>query len=95
MLTADECAMIAVNHSMPEEVELEIVKPTEWRLGFSIPLDLLERYAGRLRALKGSQWRANFNKCGDETSRPHWATWAPVDELNFHKPECFGKIKFA
>jgi hypothetical protein len=44
---------------------------------------------------KGNLWRANFYKCGDDTSHPHWAAWSPVDELNFHLPRCFGRLGFA
>ncbi|MEW6117215.1 MAG: carbohydrate-binding family 9-like protein, partial [Nitrospirota bacterium] len=40
------------------------------------------------------EWRANFYKCGDATSHPHWASWAPVEALNFHLPHCFGTICF-
>ena len=35
-----------------------------------------------------------FFKCGDKTSHPHWASWNPVDELNFHLPRCFSEIIF-
>ena len=42
----------------------------------------------------GQRWRAlatrprcHAFKCGDQTSHPHWASWAPIGEaLNFHQP---------
>ena len=55
---------------------------------------MLARYSGPLGTLAGRAWRANFYKCGDQTSHPHWAAWSPVDELNFHLPRCFGTIAF-
>lgn len=39
---------------------------------------------------------ANFYKCGDETQKPHYLTWNPVETSNpdFHRPEFFGKLIF-
>ncbi len=39
---------------------------------------------------------ANFYKCGDETSKPHFLSWNPIETENpdFHRPEDFGKVKF-
>jgi hypothetical protein len=44
----------------------------------------------------GVTWRANFYKCADKTSHPHWLTWAPVNypKPKFHLPEYFGRIEF-
>ena len=39
---------------------------------FSIPFAVLEEYIGPLGAAAGQVWRANFYKCGSETSHPHW-----------------------
>lgn len=94
-LTAEDAAMVKVFHTMPEVVDPEIAEDTEWRLGFFIPFKLFEKYFGNLGALGGRKWRANFYKCGDSTSHPHWASWAPVSELNFHLPQCFQTIEFA
>ncbi len=46
--------------------------------------------------LKGLKARANFYKCGDKTSKPHFVTWNPVGTENpdYHQPEYFGKLKF-
>ncbi|NLZ95436.1 MAG: hypothetical protein GX921_06390 [Bacteroidales bacterium] len=39
---------------------------------------------------------ANFYKCGDETSEPHFISWNPIDtpSPNFHVPQYFGKLIF-
>lgn len=94
-LAEEELRSIGIYHSLPAEVEPEISVPVTWVLEFSIPLSLLERYAGPLGALSGKRWRANFYKCGDATSHPHWASWAPLEERNFHLPRCFGSFLFA
>ncbi len=93
-LSMDEGRGILVYHSMPEIVEPEIDKRVVWRIEFAIPLSVLERYAGPIGELGGQIWRANFYKCGSETSRPHWASWSPIDERNFHAPASFGRLRF-
>jgi hypothetical protein len=94
-LKTRELAQVRIYHSLPSFVEPEIQAPTTWVLEFAIPLAMLERYTGPLGKLNGHAWRANFYKCADHTSHPHWASWAPVDALNFHLPHCFGAIAFA
>ena len=38
----------------------------------------------------------NFFKCADDSSHPHWASWAPIGEaLNFHQPQYFAPLRFA
>jgi len=82
-------------HSMPAVVEPERVGATTWFVEMAIPVALLEAYAGPIGSVAGTAWRANVYKCGDATSHPHWASWAPVPELNFHAPESFGTFLFA
>lgn len=86
---------VAIYHSLPRIVEPEITTPVEWVLEFVVPFSLLEKWVGDLGERPGATWRGNFFKCGDETSHPHWASWAPVDELNFHVPRHFAPISFA
>lgn len=45
---------------------------------------------------KGLNAKANFYKCGDNTSTPHFLTWNPVetDRPDFHKPSFFGELLF-
>lgn len=93
-LPEEDGAMVEIYHSLPTVVEPEIMEPTTWHLAFFIPYTLLEKFVGPLGSLCGQQWTANFYKCGDNTSHPHWASWSPVTDLNFHLPECFGQIHF-
>ena len=93
-LTPEDGAQVAVYHSMPGVVEPEIQAPTTWFLEFRVPLALYEKYAGGIGDPAGQEWTANFYKCGDQTSHPHWASWAPIDKLSFHRPHCFAPIQF-
>lgn len=90
----EDCRKVQIFHSLPERVEPEIQEGTEWRLEFFVPFGVLERYAGAVGKPAGTVWRGNLYKCGDETSHPHWASWAPVSEMNFHLPQCFGELQF-
>ncbi len=91
-----DCQRIEVAHSLPKKVEPEIVEPTTWTVEYRLPLAILENYGQVARPAPGVVWRANFYKCADKTSHPHWLTWAPVDnpQPRFHLPEFFGRIVF-
>jgi hypothetical protein len=86
---------VKVRSSLPRLVEKEVSEPIVWTLQFYIPLTVLEHYVGPLGELPGQIWRGNFFKCAEEVSHPHWASWSPVDEFNFHLPRCFGALRFA
>ena len=83
---------VQIWHSMPAVVEPEIADPVTWGIGYRVPIALFENFAGPLGRISGQTWRANFYKCADKTSHPHWASWAPITALNFHLPECFGEL---
>lgn len=85
---------IKVQTSLPRVVEPEITEPLTWTLQFFVPFALFAKFVGPLGDVSGQVWRANLFKCADETSHPHWASWSPVDEFNFHLPRCFGEIRF-
>jgi hypothetical protein len=92
-LTEEDGRSVAVRSSLPSFVEPEVEGPLDWHLAFFIPTALLEKYVGPIGPLAGQAWRANLYKCGDRTSHPHWASWSPVDALNFHLPRCFGTLR--
>lgn len=95
LLAPEWFGKMKVYHSLPAVVEPEQPGPLTWQLEYSIPLPLIEAYAGPIGSLAGQTWMANFYKCGDKTSHPHWQSWAPIGAvLNFHKPEAFAPIRF-
>ncbi len=87
-------SQVEIRSSLPRVIEPEIATPVAWRVCYKVPLALFESFVGDL-GRDGGLWRANFYKCGDETSHPHWLSWAPVPELNFHLPACFGELLLA
>jgi hypothetical protein len=95
-LSAEDFASVITASSLKGPIGTEIDKPTTWTLEYRIPLDLLEKFAKIDRPKPGVTWRANFYKCADETSHPHWLTWSPIARArpSFHLPEYFGTLQF-
>ena len=95
-LTEGEIEMLKIFHTEPKMVEPERQQPTTWLIEYRVPYDVLERRCPVIRPAAGVKWRANFYKCGDKTSNPHWLTWSKVDfpEPRFHMPEFFGELEF-
>ena len=95
-LSASECADIQIAHSLPKIVDPEIDKPVVWTVEYRLPLAILDRYCGVDKPASGVVWRANFYKCGDQTSHPHWLAWSPIDiqPVDFHRPQDFGILTF-
>lgn len=87
---------ISIAHSLPTIVEPEIQTPTIWTVEYRLPFSILEKYAPVVKPAAGVTWKANFYKCADQTSHPHWLTWSRVDlpKPDFHRPEFFGTLIF-
>ncbi len=96
-VAAEDCDRIEIAHSLPKMVEPEIKEPTTWTLEYRLPFDILRKYCpAATDPAPGVIWKANFYKCADESSHPHWLTWAPVDHPTprFHMPGYFGALLF-
>ena len=95
-VTAEDASTMDIYHSLPDTVEEEITSPVTWILQYRVPFTLFENYVSPAHPRAGDTWKGNFYKCGDGTSHPHWASWAPIGEpLSFHKPERFKPLIFA
>jgi hypothetical protein len=95
-IPASDCEEIVKMHSLPCMVDPEIREPVTWTVAYAIPIALLSRYCQVSTPKPHALWRANFYKCADYTSHPHWLTWSPVDypKPNFHLPRSFGVLEF-
>ena len=87
---------IEIAHSLPQIINPEIERSVTWTIEYRIPLRLLKKYANVTQPKPGSTWKANFYKCADKTSNPHYLTWAHInnDKPDFHLPQFFGDLKF-
>lgn len=96
-LTPEELARVQIAHTMPKIVDPEVAAPTTWCIEYRVPFDILGRYyPAAKKPAPGVLWKANFFKCGDDTSHPHWLTWSYVDRPrpDFHVPTSFGTLMF-
>lgn len=94
-LTKADVEPIVIRSKLKAPITPEITRPTDWWLEATIPVAVLENYVGKIGDLSGRRWRANFQKCGNESSHPHWATWCDIGPAkNFHQPDKFGELVF-
>ena len=65
-----------------------------WQMVIRIPTESFE--FSNIKKLNGLKAKANFYKCGDETSKPHYVTWNEVKTSNpdYHRSEFFGNLIF-
>jgi Carbohydrate-binding family 9 len=65
-----------------------------WSIMVAIPMDVFFRH--KIEGFEGKIFSANFYKCGDRLTVPHYLTWNPVKtgKPDFHRPEFFGVLKF-
>jgi hypothetical protein len=66
----------------------------KWTIIIAIPFEVFFHH--KIKELKGKMFRANFYKCGDMLTVPHYVTWNPIGTKNpdYHQPKYFGEIKF-
>ena len=65
-----------------------------WMITIAIPFNVFFHHS--VTELEGKTFGANFYKCGDKLSVPHYVTWNPVltEKPDYHRPEYFGLLKF-
>lgn len=63
-----------------------------WSVDVFFGLETIGKLFGECTFEKGSTFKGNFYKCGDETLHPHFGMWSPIDlpSADFHRPEFFG-----
>ncbi len=63
-----------------------------WSLVVAIPFELVGLDGNNLPESVG----ANFYKCADGSSLPHYLSWSPifVEKPDFHRPDFFGELQF-
>ncbi len=93
-LTQTECTGVQVATTLSKPILEEIQHPINYEVGFFIPFQLFGETNQAPRPVRGTVWRANAFKCGDNTSHPHWLSWHSVPSLNFHLPDRFGRLIF-
>ncbi|MEG2117581.1 MAG: carbohydrate-binding family 9-like protein [Clostridia bacterium] len=64
----------------------------KWSVEVLFTFDVIEALFGKCNFKDGAIFRGNFYKCGDETTIPHFGSWATIKNArpDFHRPEFFG-----
>jgi len=80
--------------SAGEKPVKEKVGKFEWTVTIAIPFEVF--FLHKIIDLEGKTFRANFYKCGDMLTVPHYVTWNPVgtEKPDYHQPKYFGLLKF-
>jgi len=76
-------------HITPPE-KIQEGQTLNWELNISIAWALfphLTEFPGAV-----GTWGMNLYKCADESTFPHWLSWSPCSEKNFHAPHEFGRM---
>lgn len=91
---AQVLSMVRATSSLGTQTFPERKGETEWKLDIEIPVEAL--WHSGLESWNGLKARANFYKCGDGLSVPHYITWAPIETENpdYHRPEFFAPVDF-
>ena len=65
-----------------------------WDLTIIIPAETL--FLDTISSFQDRVMQANFYKCGDLLSQPHYLSWRPIKtkDPDFHRPEYFGTLNF-
>lgn len=66
----------------------------KWSMMLVMPKESMFQH--KIESFAGLTMSANFYKCGDDLSKPHYLTWSKIDAPapNFHLTEFFDTIRF-
>lgn len=85
---------IEIESSLGNQPFEEKIGNFDWEMMIRIPKECF--VFDKIKSFNSLKAKANFYKCGDETSEPHFVTWNPVKTANpdYHQPAFFGNIEF-
>ena len=92
--SADVMHQIIRTSSMEHKVQELQRGKFEWELEVVIPLTAFFKH--QITSLSEQMTKANFYKCGDELTEPHYLSMHKIgtDKPDFQRPEYFGELYF-
>ena len=95
-IPAREVSAVTLAHSLEGPIPSELPEPVTWTIEYRLPFALLQKYCDVEAPAPGVVWKGNFYKIADDSSHPHYLTWAPVHRPrpDFHQPGHFGTLVF-
>lgn len=96
LFSTEDIKSTQIAHSIDGQVAQEIEDPMEWVIEYRLPFAMLSRYKEFQNPSKGDTWSANFFKCAENNSHPHWLSWTKITspQPEFHLPQFMGMLKF-
>lgn len=93
--TAEQIKAIRTKSTLGNETFDEKKGDFRWNLTAVIPFSALFKHT--MKPSKGVKFKANFYKCGDHLTVPHFVAWTAIctEKPSFHQPDFFGEIEFA
>lgn len=66
----------------------------DWQICIQLPVSVFIH--NKISQLSTTKARANFYKCGDDLSEPHFISWKKIETStpDFHQPAYFGELSF-
>ncbi len=94
LINSEILKLITIKSSLGNQPFDEKTGGFQWEMMIIIPKECFA-YDKNI-VFKGLTANANFYKCGDNTSKPHFVTWNPVGtkKPDYHQPRYFGEILF-
>lgn len=94
-LSPEVIGSIDIMSSFGQEAFPEKSGTISWELTVFLPISVFGKYVSGFQ--KNIVLRANFYKCGDELSKPHYLCWSEIKTPapDFHRPENFGQLILA
>lgn len=85
---------IRIEPSLGKQAFEERTGDFRWEMMICIPIECFA--FDSLTTFDGLEAGANFYKCGDATTEPHFISWNPIvtPTPDYHRPEFFGKLNF-
>lgn len=67
---------------------------TSWQMAVVLPVKAFFKHD--ITSFDGMRSTANFYKCGDKLTKPHFLSWNKIEiaKPDFHRPDFFGQIDF-
>lgn len=94
LLSTETIRQIQVQKHINRAIK-EGLPPINWQLSLKFSLDVFS--FTKMETLKGRKATANFYKCGDDLSTPHFIAWNPIhsETPDFHLKSFFGAVEFS
>jgi len=96
LFTIEDIETTKIAHTINDLVIEEIEQPMDWFIEYKLPFEILGQYTKFPSPVKGDIWRANFYKCAENNSHPHWLSWAKIKnpQPDFHLIQYMRTLKF-